>query len=116
MIMALLMFFGFLALVALPSILWLYALADATINSFRYFSTKIIWILVLCFFPPLGTVLYFLIGRSQRRTSYPVGRFVMSCIMIVFFVMVLWYLFYSWGNFSFTPLRQQVPQQYQIQV
>jgi hypothetical protein len=34
-----------------------YALADATINTFKTFIIKIIWILALCFFPPVsGTV------------------------------------------------------------
>jgi hypothetical protein len=76
------MLIGFIALIAMPSVLWLYALADVAINAFRTFGTKIIWLLVLCFFPPLGTILYLLIGRSQRRTFYPVGRFVLICILI----------------------------------
>jgi hypothetical protein len=74
---------GFIAIIAMPSVLWLYALADAMINAFQTFGVKIIWILVLCFFPPVGTVLYYLIGRSQRRTFYPVGRFVLICILIL---------------------------------
>lgn len=81
-LMAMIMLIGFIALIALPSVLWLYALADATINAFKTFGVKIVWILVLCFFPPVGTVLYYLIGRSQRRTYYPVGRFVLICILI----------------------------------
>jgi len=83
MLMAVFMLLGFIALITLPSILWLYALADATINAFKTFGVKIIWILVLCFFPPIGTVLYYLIGRSQRRTYYPVGRFVLIFILIL---------------------------------
>jgi len=80
--MPMIMLIVFIAVIALPSILWLYALADTTINAFKTFGVKIIWILALCCFPPVGTVLYYLIGRSQRRTCYPVGRFVLICILI----------------------------------
>ena len=76
------MLLGFITLITLPSILWLYALADATINRFGTFGAKLIWILVLIFFPPLGTLLYYLIGRGQRRTYYPVGRVVLICILL----------------------------------
>ena len=81
--MTLIMLLVVIALITLPSIIWLYALADATINAFQTFGIKIIWILVLCFFPPIGTVLYYLIGRSQRRTYYPVGRLVLIFILIL---------------------------------
>ena len=64
--MATLMLIGFIAFIALPSMLWLYALADVARNAFQYFTTKIIWLIILCLFPPLGTILYFLIGRSQQ--------------------------------------------------
>jgi hypothetical protein len=82
-------------LITLPSIIWLYALADATINSFKTFGIKIIWILSLCFFPPVGTVLYYLIGRNQRRTYYPVGRLVLICILILPIIMTIAYYLQS---------------------
>jgi hypothetical protein len=93
--MTLIMLLVVLAVITLPSIIWLYALADATINTFRTFTTKIIWILVLCCFPPVGTLLYYLIGRSQRRTYYPVGRFVIVCILIFPIVMTIVYYLQS---------------------
>jgi hypothetical protein len=93
--MTLIMLLVVVAVITLPSIVWLYALADATINTFKTFVVKIIWILVLCFFPPVGTVLYYLIGRSQRRTYYPVGRFVFICILIFPVVMTLAYYLHS---------------------
>jgi hypothetical protein len=93
--MAMIMLMLFIAVIALPSILWLYALADATINTFKTFAVKIIWILVLCFFPPVGSVLYYLIGRSQRRTYYPVGRFVLICILIFPVVLTIAYYLHS---------------------
>ena len=111
--MATIMFLGFIALVALPSFLWLYALADITINSFRYFSAKIIWLLVLFFFPPLGTVLYFLLGRSQRTTYYPVGRFVILCILLIPVLMTVAYFLYSLGQIPFAP---EPPASMQIQI
>jgi hypothetical protein len=93
--MTLIMLLVVIAVITLPSIVWLYALADATINTFKTFGIKIIWILALCFFPPVGTVLYYLIGRSQRRTYYPVGRFVVICILIFPVVMTLAYYLHS---------------------
>jgi cell shape-determining protein MreD len=80
-----------IAVITMPSIVWLYALADATINNFKTFTTKVIWILALCFFPPIGTVLYYLVGRTQRRTRYPVGRIVLICVLIFPIVMTIAY-------------------------
>ena len=48
--MALIMLMGFIAFIALPSVVWLYALADVIRNEFRFISTKIAWLTVLCFF------------------------------------------------------------------
>jgi heme/copper-type cytochrome/quinol oxidase subunit 4 len=93
--MTLLMLLLVLAVITLPSIIWLYALADATVNTFKTFSVKIIWILALCFFPPVGTLLYYLIGRNQRRTYYPVGRLVLICIIIFPIVMTIAYYLQS---------------------
>lgn len=89
--MTLIMLLVVIALITLPSILWLYALADATINAFNTLGIKIVWILVLCFFPPLGTLLYYLIGRNQRRTFFPVGRFVLILILVLPIVMTIAY-------------------------
>ena len=101
--MALIMFMGFIALIALPSVLWLYALADAIINDFVSISAKIVWIAVLCLFPPLGTILYFLVGRSQRITFYPVGRIVILGLFILPAVLIAAYILYSLGHVNFVP-------------
>jgi len=101
--MAIIMLIGFIALFALPSVIWLYALADIIRNDFQYFSTKIVWILVICVFPPLGTLLYYLIGRSQRITYFPVGRVVIFCIFIVPLLMIAAYFLFSLGHLTFLP-------------
>lgn len=109
--MAILILLGFIALVALPSVLWLYALADAIINNFRTIDAKIIWVIVLCVFPPLGTLLYYLIGRDQRITYYPVGRLVFFAIFLFPLLMVIGYILYSFGHLTFMP---QPPDSIQI--
>ncbi len=111
--MALIMLLMFIAVIALPSVVWLYALADAIRNDFQYVSTKIIWIVALCSFPPLGTVLYYLVGRNQRTTYYPVGRLVALCIFILPVLLVLAYILFSLGHLTFIP---EPPKALQIQI
>ena len=101
--MAMIMLLGFIALIALPSVLWLYALADVLRNDFRYPSTKIVWAIVLFLFPPLGTVLYFLVGRDQRVTFHPVGRFVILGMFLIPVVMILAYFLFALGHLNFLP-------------
>jgi hypothetical protein len=101
--MAMIMLMGFIALIALPSVVWLYALADVIRNDFQYFYIKVVWLAVICLFPPLGTLLYFLVGRSQRVTCYPVGRLVAFCIFIVPALMIAAYLLFSSGHLTFIP-------------
>jgi hypothetical protein len=101
--MATFMFISFIAFIALPSVLWLYALADVIINEFQYFSTKAAWLVVLCFFPPIGTILYFLVGRSQRLTIKPVGKIVAFIIVAIPALMVLGYFLFIIGQFTFFP-------------
>jgi|SRR6185369_15126464 len=101
--MAIIMLLGFIAFIVLPSVIWLYALADIIRNDFQYLATKIVWLIVLCFFPPLGTILYFLIGRSQRITFYPVGRIVVIGIIILPVIMVVAYILFSLGQLTFLP-------------
>ena len=101
--MAIIMLIGFIALIALPSVIWLYALADVIRNDFQFFTTKLIWAIVLCLFPPLGTILYFLVGRSQRITYYPVGKLVFFIIFVVPALMIVVYILYSLGHLTFLP-------------
>ncbi|MDZ7817140.1 MAG: PLDc N-terminal domain-containing protein [Aliarcobacter sp.] len=46
-------------------ILYVYILIDILKHEFTGYN-KIIWILVLIFFPVLGAILYLVFGRSQR--------------------------------------------------
>ena len=103
MMMSLVMLLGFIAIIALPTVFWLYALADVIINSFRSFLEKLLWFMVLCFFPPLGTILYFIIGRSQRITYYPVGKLVIFLMFVVPAVMIAAYILYALGHLTFMP-------------
>ena len=101
--MATFMLIGFIAFIALPSVLWLYALADVARNDFSDFTIKIVWLLILGFFPPLGTILYFLIGRNQRVSYHPVGKVVAFIIFIIPALMVLGYFLFSLGHLTFFP-------------
>ena len=46
-------------------VLYIYILIDIIKHEFTGYN-KIIWILVLVFFPVLGAILYLVLGRSQR--------------------------------------------------
>ena len=46
-------------------VLYIYILIDILKHEFTGYN-KIIWILVIIFFPVLGAILYLVFGRSQR--------------------------------------------------
>ena len=100
-LMALIILAGFISLIALPTVLWLYALVDVIRNDFRHFATKMVWIINLCIIPPLGTILYFLIGRHQRTTHHPVGSLVVLCMFLVPILMIIGYILFSSGHLNF---------------
>ena len=52
--------------ILLPSIFWIIALIDILKSDFRDTNGKIIWALVVIFLPVIGSILYFLIGNSQK--------------------------------------------------
>jgi Ni,Fe-hydrogenase I cytochrome b subunit len=101
--MAFIILIGFIALIALPSVIWLYALADVIRNDFKHISTKIVWVINLCFIPPLGTILYFLIGRNQRITYHPVGKLVVFCMFIIPVLMIVAYFLFLLGHLPYLP-------------
>ncbi|SFV34948.1 Phospholipase_D-nuclease N-terminal [Thermoflavifilum thermophilum] len=53
----------------LTLILWIWALVDIIKSRFNSDTTKIIWIVVVILLPLLGSILYLIIGRSQRVSS-----------------------------------------------
>lgn len=54
-----------LLLILIPTILWIWALVDCLKSEFTA-SNKIIWVIVIIFFPVVGPILYFIIGRGQK--------------------------------------------------
>lgn len=52
--------------ILLPSVFWIIALIDILKSDFRDTNDKIIWALVVIFLPVIGSILYFLIGKSQK--------------------------------------------------
>ncbi len=55
-----------LLIIALLVILPVIAIIDITKGEFKGGNDKLIWILVVLFLNPLGTLLYFLIGKDQK--------------------------------------------------
>ena len=45
---------------------WLIALISILRNDFKDSITKLTWVVVVIFLPVIGSLLYFIIGRSQR--------------------------------------------------
>jgi len=45
---------------------WLLALISILRNDFKDSTTKLTWVIVVIFLPVIGSVLYLMIGRSQR--------------------------------------------------
>ena len=62
-IFMILMFIGFVILIPLI------ALIDIIRNDFDG-NNKLLWVLIVLFLPFIGSVIYFIIGRSQRRSRY----------------------------------------------
>jgi hypothetical protein len=58
----LLILFSFLAL---PTILWFWALIDCVKREFKG-NDKLIWVLIIIFLPMIGSILYLAIGRKNR--------------------------------------------------
>lgn len=57
-----------LGFILLPLLLWIIALVDILKSEFTG-SNKIVWLLVVIFFPVIGFILYFLIGKQQKIKS-----------------------------------------------
>jgi len=49
----------------IPLLLWIIALVDCLKSEFKG-NDKVIWVIVILFFPVVGPILYFIIGRRQK--------------------------------------------------
>ena len=57
---------AFLAIIGVSALLWIIALVDILRSEFRNPNDKLIWVIVVFFFPFLGAILYFIIGRNNK--------------------------------------------------
>jgi len=48
---------------------WLFALIDCLKSEFKESNLKVIWVVVLLLVPFLGWILYFIIGRGQKKPT-----------------------------------------------
>lgn len=52
----------------LPLILTIYCLFDITRSRFKEPLNKLLWVLIVLFVPIMGSILYLVIGRSQKKS------------------------------------------------
>jgi len=57
--------FGFLA-----TIFWVWMLIDCALHESNDGNEKLIWVLIILFTHFIGALIYFLVRRINRRTSY----------------------------------------------
>lgn len=62
MALAILILIGFCFIFLLPAI----ALIDLVRSDFKVQQNKIIWALIILFFPFIGSILYFMLSREQK--------------------------------------------------
>ena len=53
-------------MIAIAAVFWIYSLVDVIRSDFTNPRKKTMWILLLIFLAPLGTILYLIIGKSQK--------------------------------------------------
>lgn len=53
-------------MIIIASIFWIYSLVDVIRSDFTNPRKKTMWLLLLIFLAPIGTILYLIIGRSQK--------------------------------------------------
>ncbi len=47
-------------------LIYAYTIYDVVISNFHNSSDRVVWLLIVILLPLLGTVLWFLVGRSKR--------------------------------------------------
>ena len=64
------MLFIILVFYLVPFLIVLVALVDILRSDFEPSQNKLIWVIVVVLLPILGSILYLIIGRNQRRMPY----------------------------------------------
>lgn len=59
---------GLVALTIIALALWFFAIADIVKGSLARDTNRILWLLIVIFFPILGALLYLFIGRKPQRS------------------------------------------------
>jgi hypothetical protein len=96
-----------ITILLLPVAIWLFALVDVLINEFYNLSVKLIWLVLLCSFPPIATIFYYLIGRSQRITFRKAGKPVLLVIVLAPIIAIIAIYFLYIGDTA--PYREVIP-------
>lgn len=65
--------FTFLLIAGIPLIVVIMALVDILKSEFDPEQNKITWVVVVLIIPLIGSILYFFIGRNQKRGSRAVN-------------------------------------------
>ena len=55
-------------------LIWLVTIIDIVKSDFKTNADKIVWFFIVMMIPPLGVLLYCIIGRSQKIGTEPVRR------------------------------------------
>jgi len=96
-----------ITILLLPAAIWLYALVDVLINEYYNLGIKLTWLVLLCSFPPIATIFYYLIGRSQRSTFRKAGKPMLLVILLLPVIAIIAiYLLYIGDA---VPYREVVP-------
>ncbi|MEQ9307960.1 MAG: PLDc N-terminal domain-containing protein [Balneolaceae bacterium] len=59
---------GLVALTIIALALWFFAIADIVKGSLAGDTNRILWLLIVIFFPILGALLYLFIGKKPHRS------------------------------------------------
>lgn len=70
LILAVLFFLVFLALVLVPLCFWIWMLIDCLTKESSEGNDKIVWALVIFALNALGALLYFFVRRPKRKAQY----------------------------------------------
>jgi len=61
---------GILIFGLLYALLWMYCLVDSIRSNFKDPNMKMIWILIILFCQVIGPILYLIMGKGTKKTTY----------------------------------------------